>query len=310
MKKLLIVLLVLIFLLSGCDLLDKLLNPGGNPSGDGGDPSGGDKDPQPIAISVVKSDEVLLNAFVDVTPNNYSYIETPLVTGPEELAATVSKKLDEGFYTYVKECWKEILRVQEAKDYGTEMCEVTVFRAMTVVLGEGEIITVLGETSWAFGYSSFQRETKAFHVKRTNGGFVGWPTQLEYYGKSSDEAIATLKLFQKDNTGGEISEEDRKLLMKADLATQDKLAAALGEDKIIIINDLDEDKADGNLEIFIMKEGDKLFYVTEMTYAILGYKISDEFVRKHWVQIPVEYNGGMLQAAEGPDSPILIRYRY
>lgn len=310
MKKMLIVLLALMFLLSGCDFLDGLLNPDRNPNSNG-DSSGGDKTPQqPIVISIEKSDDVLLNAFVDVTPNNYSYIETPQVIGPEKLAETVSKKMDEDFYAFIKETWNEILRVQEAKDSGAEMSKVTVFRTRTVVLGEEEISTVLGETNWALGYSGGRRDTKVFHIKKTNGDFVDWPTQLEYYDKTVDEAMSALKLFQKDNSGATISEEDRKLLLQADVATQENLAATLGGDKIIIINDLDEDKADGLLEIFIMKEDDSLFYVTEMTYAILGFMASDDFVRKHWVQIPVEYNGGRLQAAEDPDSPIMIRYRY
>lgn len=340
MKRLMIILLIFIFVLNGCSFLDELQGKKEETVVEEETPSDPEEvkkeepeedtqakveekkkekeDPAPeveepeqqFTITAKRTGERYLNAFIDIdeSEKNLSYFEEPIVKGPEDLSGFIKQTMDENFYKTAKEFWDKINKAQDEKKEEDEWAHFSVYRVNTSVVDDKNTIVVLGRQTSVYGYDMFSRDSKLFMIDKKTGDFVKPKDQLLPYGKTMEEALEFLRNFQSKYSAAELDDETKAKLMSRDLETQEKLTEEHGMDKRLILNNFNQPESYDDTEVFVVKEGEKEYYVTKLFFAYLGMALNDDFLSEGWVKIPVEDETGNLTLE--PDPTGLVDYIY
>ncbi|NLY36163.1 MAG: hypothetical protein GX046_02885 [Tissierellia bacterium] len=254
-----------------------------------------------LCIEVLQGPGSFIDGFVEIGPDdhNLSYIERPIFHGPTNLANFWNQEVYDRFYGQAMEDWEHIIQVQTSLDQGDEFKNYTVFRVQTSVFEDSNNLVLLGRRVAVYGYSMVTRDSAVFYIDRITGDEVEPADQLARYGKTMEEALTTLKLFQDDNSQipfEDLSADERLALFEEGEAIQYNMAQLYGSDKPVILNDFRSAHAPLKTDVFITVIGGREYYVVKLLLASLEENMLDGSYRDDiWIGLSVDYDGGVLQ---------------
>lgn len=254
-----------------------------------------------LRIDIEQEAGVYLNAFVEITQveQHLSYMQKPVFYGPANLVHYWNQEVGEKFYTKHLEEWQRIQDVQTRRDSSDEFSNFTVYRTQSSVFEDPENLVLLARNLSVYGYSWLQRESEVFFIDKTTGDALEPSAQLAGYGITMEDALATLQLFQEDNSQisfDDMSLAERTSLFKEEAPIQETLGELYGREKPVILNDFKSHEAYVKTRLFVAEFDGKLYYVFKLLLASLEINMLDGSYRSDlWVGVPVNYKGGELQ---------------
>ncbi|NLY73432.1 MAG: hypothetical protein GX079_07050 [Tissierellia bacterium] len=271
------------------------------------------KDVELLSAQVNKGERILLDAFVELNPDSLSFIDLPVFQGPENLVNLWTQELDLDFYDDSLGYWDKIIEAQETLDETNDFAMMTVYRVMTSVFEDEEVLTILARSQSVFGYNMDGGYSQLFFIDRLSGDKLESIDQLKARGITLEDAFEILALFQEENSKvsfGALSSEERQGLFEEDPFYQEELASVYGRTGQIILNDFDSAEAKMRSEVFVASFDNEDYLVFEILLASLEENLLDgRFRRDEWVAIPLDYSGGKLEFEEDKTGQIDGFYR-
>lgn len=251
-----------------------------------------------LDAQVSKGERVIFDAFVELNPDSYSFVDLPVFQGPENLVNLWTQELNQDFYENSLYYWDKIVEAQETQDENNEFAMMTVYRIMTSVFEDEEVLTILARDLSVFGYNMEGGSSKLFFIDRLSGDKLESLDQLEARGIILEDALEILALFQEENSRvsfGLLSSDERQGLFEGDQAYQEQLASVYGRTGDIILNDFSSAQAKMRSEVFAASFENEDYLVFEILLASLEEDLLDgQFRWNKWVALPLDYSGGKL----------------
>lgn len=263
-----------------------------------------EEEAQLLSVEIEEEPAVFLNAFVEINlvEENESYAEVPVFVGPTNLVNFWDQKVKEGFYTHFLDEWEQIKDVQARVDDSDDLKDFTVYRIETSVFEDPLNLVLLARNLSVYGYSWLNRDSAVFYIERATGNTIGPAEQLAGHGKTMEDTLALLQLFQDDNSQipfDDLSVDERTALYEENEAIQNNMRAIYGSGKPVILNDFRSPEAFIRTDVFVAEIEGEVYYVVKLLLASLEENMLDSNYRDDiWVGIPVDYSGGTLTRVE------------
>lgn len=270
---------------------------------------------QKLSIEIQKQASIFLDAFVEINlvDENESFVEIPVFKGPTNLVNFWNQEVNEKFYTEYLNYWEQIKDTQATLNDEEDFKNFTVFRIQSSVFEDSSNLVLLARNYNIYGYSLTNRDSAVFYIDKTTGDALEPADQLSGYGKTMEDALATLSLFQEENSQisfDDLTVDERKALYEEAEAIQYNLAVLYGTDKPVILNDFRSPEAYMNTEIFVAEIDGKEYYVVKLLLASLEENMLDGSYRDDiWIGLPADYDGGVLHRHDQYPGPLDAIYK-
>lgn len=266
-----------------------------------------------LSAWVLEGDRFLLDTFYPLNPTSTSYVDLPVFEGSEELVNLWSLKVEYDFIQEALNQWILIRAAQTDPDQEFPYEGISVYRLMTSIFEDDDILSVLIRDLTIGGFSHDSKSSKIFFIDRRNGDEMTSSQQLDAWGLNQQEALASLRLFQDEHSlvdFDDLTEIQLEGLYNDDPDMKEEMVALYGDQGSIIINDFSQDPGFLAREIFVAEIDGKPHYIFELIVASLEPNYIDGRYRYfNWTAVPVDYQGGSLERQEDDSGLIEIIYK-